>query len=344
MQFSRRFKRVTLGFLALIAVVAFVLTASWRVADSIREKRRYETERADLRPPEPILVTAELRNLQRERRFAADLRPWMRADIPAEVSGRVTEVLVEAGDVVVVGQPLVRLDDTLARIAVDQARARLEESRRLLAEAERLLKSRAISATAYEAQAAAVRLDQATLAETAERLSRHTVRASFPGSVDLRMVDLGEAVNANQPVARVVDLEKLRVEFFVSEPDLAALAPGATVPLVLEHRPDLRLEPVVQFVSPAADPGTRLFRVEAVLPNDLGLPAGLQGIVMVGSRPFPHQPFVPSAAVEFSGRESFVWKVTPSGIERGAIRVGPEIDGFYPVLEGLSAGDQVEIR
>jgi membrane fusion protein, multidrug efflux system len=344
MQFTRRTKRVLLGFLALGLVVFFVILASFRFAEVAREKRRYEMEKAELRVPEPNIVTAEVRDLQRVRRFTADLRPWIDAEVPAEVPGRVTEVFVEGGSVVDAGATLVKLDETLARLAVDQARARYEESLRLRAEAERLFKTRAISETAYQAQLSSVRLDKAALEESMERLERHTIRAPFPGIVDKRLVDVGEAVNANQPVARVVDLEKLRVEFFVTDADLAAFAVGRPVRLLLNARPDKLLEPTVDFVSPAADERTRLFRVEAVMQNENHLPGGLQGVVQSVTVPFPGLPSLPSAAVQFSGRKSLVWKVLPEGPELVEIRIGPEIDGFYPVLDGLASGDRVLIR
>lgn len=344
MIFTRRTKRVFLGFLALGLVVFFVILASLRFAEAAREKRRYETEKSELRVPEPNIVVAEIRDLERLRRFSADLRPWIDAEIPAEVSGRVTEVFVEGGSVVDQGDVLVKLDDTLARLAVDQARARYEESLRLRAEAERLFASRAISETAYQAQISNVRLDKASLEEAVERLARHSIRAPFPGIVDKRLVDVGEAVNAYQPVARVVDLQKLRVEFFVTEADLESFLPGNRVNLLLDSTPGETLRPTVDFVSPAADPRTRLFRVEAVMDNEKALPGGLQGIVQSQSRPFKGLPSLPAAAVQFSGRRSLVWKVLPEGPELVEIRTGPEIDGFYPVLEGLAPGDQILIR
>jgi len=344
MKFTRRTKRVLLGFLALGLIVFFIILASFRFAEAAREKRRYEMEKAELLLPEPNVVTAQARDLQRVRRFTADLRPWIDAEVPAEVAGRVIEILVEGGSEVQPGSVLVRLDETLARIAVDQARARYEESLRLSAEAERLFKTRAISETALQAQISSVRLDQAALAEAAERLQRHTIRAPFPGIVDQRLVDVGEAVNANQPVARVVDLERLRVEFFVTETDLPAFAVGEKIRLLLDSRPDEVLEPSVDFVSPAADPRTRLFRIEAVMTNEENLPGGLQGVVEAVSRPFAGRPALPTAAVQFSGRQSLVWKVTPGGAELTEIRIGPEIDGFYPVLSGLEEGEQVLIR
>jgi membrane fusion protein (multidrug efflux system) len=344
MIFTRRTKRVLLGFIALGLVVFFVILASFRFAEAAREKRRYEMEKVELRVPEPNIVAAEVRDLERVRRFTADLRPWIDAEVPAEVAGRVTEVFVEGGSVVEPGALLVKLDETLARLAVDQAQARYEESLRLRAEAERLFKTRAISETAYQAQMSAVRLDKAVLAEAGERLARHTIRAPFPGIVDKRMVDVGEAVNANQPVARVVDLEKLRVEFYVTAADLSSFPVNQPVRLLLDSHPHEVLNPTVDFVSPAADQRTRLFRVEAVMDNEKKLPGGLQGVVQSVTVPFRGLPSLPAAAVQFSGRQSLVWKVQPDGPELVEIRIGPELDGFYPVLEGLNAGDRVLIR
>jgi len=346
MKYSRRKKRVLLGFFALILVVAFFLLASYRFADAMREQRRYEQERMEMKPPAVNLVQVERRDAPQLRRYAAQLRPWMEAGVPAEVAGRVVEVLVEGGDEVEAGQPLIRLDETLSRIAVDQARSRYEEAVRLQAEAQRLLRTRAISETAFQSQVATVRTDQAALADATERLARHTVRAPFTGVVNERLVDLGDAVNLNEPVVRLVDLEKLRVEFYVSENDLFAFPVGKPVSLQLQSQPGRAFTPEVDFVARSADPATRLFRVEAVLPNPgQDLAGGLQGVVEAEIRRFPETPFVPAAAVRFSGRRSLVWKKDASGeAVLTDIAVGPEIEGYYPVLEGLAEGDEVFIK
>lgn len=347
MKFSRRKKRVILGFLALLFVVFFVIIGSFRFAESIREKQRYEEERAALVPPPPNFVVVENKSMPRIRRYAAQLRPWAQAGVAAEASGRVVETLVEAGDFVEEGTPLVRLDDRLASIAVDQARAQYEESVRLLEEASRLLETRAISRSAFETQSAAVSLDHANLEEARERLSRHEVRAPFSGFVDERLVDKGDAVNLNQPVVRLVDLEKLRVEFFVGERELESFEKGTRLELRLTARPGEVFYPAVDFQARSADPSTRLFRIEAVFENtEKPLPGGLQGVVEAAIEQYQNFPFVPAAAVRFEGRRSRVWKMDTDTGEGSVveIRVGPEIDGFYPVLEGLRSGDTLLIH
>jgi membrane fusion protein (multidrug efflux system) len=149
----------------------------------------------------------------------------------------------------------------------------------------------------------------------------------------------------NDPVVEMVDLKTLRVELFVSESDLSAFPPGATLPLRLVSGRAGQLEPVVRFASRSADPATRLFKVEAVLENtEHNLPGGIQGRVDAVVQEFPPGPVVPAVAVRFAGADAIVVKDTPEGPRPVKIKVGPEIDGKFPVLEGLQPGDKVYIQ
>jgi membrane fusion protein (multidrug efflux system) len=341
----KRTKRIALGVAAVALLVLAVLLASNRYISSQRERQRLETERKELKPPAPVSVEIASEPLTRMRTFTANLRPWIQADVPAEVQGRVLETFVEAGQKVKKGDPLVRLDDTRARIAHEAVLARHTEASRLLVEAERLQKSRVVSQTAYEAALAEVRVSRALLDEARDTLDRHTVRAPFSGVVNERLVDPGEAVNVNQPVARVVDLEKLRVYLHVGETDLSAFPSGKIIPVQLSSRRQGTLNAEVVFASRSADPSTRLFRIEAMLDNaDLAVPGGIQGTVETEVEVFPDGPVVPAAAVRFSGNNATVMLDGREAAVQTPVRLGPEIDGRFPVLEGLKAGDKVLIQ
>lgn len=346
MFYSRRTKRVILGFLALGLVVGFIVVGSFRFAANTREQKRYEDEQAAMKHPEPNISVIETGSRPQIRRYAAQLKPWMEANVPSEVTGRVVDVMIEAGQTVKKDQPLIRLDDRMASIEVARTKANQDETRRLLEESSRLLKTRAISDSQYQAQVALVRIADAAFAQSQETLARHVIRAPFDGIVNARLVDVGDAININQPVAEVVDLEKLRIEFFVSENDLEAFPEGKSLDLLVPSKPGYVFEPKVDFVSRSADKATRLFRVEALLPNtETSLPGGLQGIVSTEVDQFAGLPMVPAMAVRFIGKNSLVWKQLPDGsAEQISITVGPELDGVYPVLSGLNAEDRIIIR
>jgi RND family efflux transporter MFP subunit len=341
----RRTKRAVLGFLALGLVVASVLAGASRYLEAQREKRRGEVERKELLPPPPVPVVIESMPLERLRNFTAVLMPWMTAGVPAEVAGRVVSVFVEAGACVSAGDVLLQIDPTRAQILKDAAALRVSETERLLKEAERLRDVRAISITAYETALSESRIAQSAFEEARDTVERHTVKAPFDGTVNARLVDVGDAVNVNEPVVELVDLAKLRVEFFVTESDLASFPVGESLPLRISSGAGGLLEPVVRFVSRSANPATRLFKVEAVLDNStLHLPGGIQGRVSATVQEFAPGPVVPAVAVRFAGADAIVQKDTPEGPSPIKIKVGPEIDGRFPVLEGLQPGDKVFVQ
>jgi multidrug efflux pump subunit AcrA (membrane-fusion protein) len=61
---------------------------------------------------------------------------------------------------------------------------------------------------------------------------------------------------------------------------------------------------------------------------------------------YENQLFVPTACVRLEGSGATVLRVSTGegGPESVRVRVGEELDGFYPVLEGLSAGDRLLVR
>lgn len=344
---KRSTKRAALGFAGVILLVGFVFAGAVRYLESQKERQRYEEQRGSLKPPEPVAVEVGTEALKRERVFTADLEPWVEAVVPAEVSGRVVSAPIEAGERVEKGQELVRLDETRAKISLEVSQARHEEALRLVNESKKLRASRVVSQSAMEAAMAEARVTGAQMREAEDSLMRHTVQAPFGGVVMERLVDVGEAVTSMQGVARLVDLERLRVVFHVTAGDLPAFQAGRTVPIRLMGSGRETLEPVIRYVSPSAYEDTLLYRVEAELPNPDGkLPGGLQAAVRATVEVYPDGPVVPAAAVRFRGDGAVVLRDPGNGeaAEEVRVRLGPEIDGKYPVLDGLRSGDKIFIR
>jgi hypothetical protein len=55
---------------------------------------------------------------------------------------------------------------------------------------------------------------------------------------------------------------------------------------------------------------------------------------------------VPASAVRFAGRDAVVLKAPGDGGDPVPVKivVGPEVDGIFPVFEGLEEGDRILIR
>jgi HlyD family secretion protein len=189
------------------------------------------------------------------------LQPTRSVNIGSELSGTVSEVLVDVNDRVKKGQVLVRLDTAKladqvaksqaalrsAQAAVDQASAasqqakvtlgRLEEVRRLsggkLPSETELDAARATLAQAQAAEASAranVGQAEATLRTDRTNLDKASIRAPIDGVVLTRAVDPGNAVAASLQAVTLFtmaeDLTQMKLSVNVDEADVGQVKEG----------------------------------------------------------------------------------------------------------------------
>jgi len=211
------------------------------------------------------------------------------ATVSAEITGRISELLVEEGARVEEGQVLARLDDTRARIQLElllaqrnAASARPHALIAQLAEAQRVLErattlaerdigsQAAVTAarTQFEsltAQIEASRADyQAVAAQVRAQedlIDRHIVRAPFAGIVIAKNAQVGEILSpasagggfTRTGVATLVDMESLEIEVDVNEGQIGRVTPGQRVEARLDAYPDWRIPAHVEAIIPTAD-------------------------------------------------------------------------------------------
>lgn len=146
-------------------------------------------------------------------------------------AGVVEQLLVEVGDHVTRGQPLLILDSELARLAAQQAEAELavgnvalNEAERLLNEVDALSQQQLAAKTLFqqrEAQVANAKAElarlKATLTLRQEIVARHTLRAPFDGVIYQRDVDVGEWVEPTSAVLGLVSQQNKRLTIEVPQ-------------------------------------------------------------------------------------------------------------------------------
>jgi RND family efflux transporter MFP subunit len=195
--------------------------------------------------------------------------------------GLVTEVLVDVGDRVKKGQPVVRLDKVIAEHELATARAALDEGLARLADAERKrdeaakVHARALIAdTVYESavaeasiQAAAVERLRAEYERRRELLDRHTVRAPFAGIVARKMAEAGQWTQRSEALLEIVDTEVLRVDVAVPQDYFAEVRPGTPASLRFDAMPDEPIDSSVTTRVAVGDPAARTFLARIELAN-----------------------------------------------------------------------------
>jgi RND family efflux transporter MFP subunit len=278
--------------------------------------------------------------------------PVRQATLGTKLMGTVTAVLVEEGDAVVAGQPLVRIDarDLAAKSAqVAASVAEAEAVRRdALAQATRIRSLHADSAatraqldaveTGLSRADAGVRAARAAAGELGAVRSYATIRAPFAGIVTRRFVDPGAFAAPGAPLVSVQDATTLRVSASAAPDVVGGLRRGRPIAAAVEGQP---VTATVEGVVPAAS--GHLYTVNALVPNParamlagsaatLALPLGIRRALVV-----------PAAAVTREGDLAGVTLRTADGDERRWVRLGRVVGGAVEVNAGLRAGDRVVV-
>ena len=178
--------------------------------------------------------------------------------------------------------------------------------------------------------------------------SEVTVPSPSSGTVTSRTVNSGEVIEANKELMRVTDLSTVWVVGQVYEKDLATVRVGSGSNVTSDAYPGRVFRGRVSYVDPKIDPATRTAQVRIELANPaqifkigmyVNVAFGAQGIAIT-------TPVVPKDAVQAIVNQQFVFVATekPNEFALRPIRLGPESNGVYPVLEGLSAGERVVVE
>ncbi len=100
-----------------------------------------------------------------------------------------------------------------------------------------------------------------------KKLSDAVIRAPIAGSVSERLVQTGEFIRENTPVATIVKMSPLKLKTAIQEKNASLIKPGQAVEFDVEAFHDRKFQGKIAYVSPSVDQATRTFAVEAIVDN-----------------------------------------------------------------------------
>ncbi len=304
------------------------------------------------------LLTVQTNALASGPVITGSIQPERKADLRAEVSAVVLQVLKENGDVVKRGDVLVRLDETAIRdsmmSAEQAARASsqaLDQSERQLARMKTLRESGMTSAQAMDD--AEVRRNNASsdlaaaktrVAQARQQLQRTLVRAPFDGVVSERKVSAGDTASVGKELLKVIDPTSMRFEGRVSADRITAVKIGQPVSFRINGYAGQEFRGTVKRVDPAANDITRQVEVLVAFDAKSGQPrvSGLYGEGRIEAETTPAL-MLPEGALVKAGDKAYTWRLKDRTLSKVDLQIGTRDprSGNYEVRAGLAAGDTV---
>ncbi|MCC5855339.1 MAG: efflux RND transporter periplasmic adaptor subunit [Idiomarina sp.] len=346
-------KRVMTLVGALVgAFVGLIVVFAWLAGAFVEKVSPVEQQRSGAVPESTAqVIQAEIPEL---RYFSGTVQARQQAAIAARITAQIAEVLVEAGDRVEQGDLLLRLDsaDLSSRVrqqeqALAGAQARANEARNTYQRTEALVAQGLLpSASMDEATAqrdmaeAELNRARAALSEAQTSESFSVISAPFAGVVSRRNAFSGDTATPGMVLLTMYQPSSLRLEAAISESAMARIAIGDVLRVKLDSH-EQEYDAVVTEVEPAADAGTRSYRVRMNLETERAMLPGMYGRVTVsmGQR---EAILVPVSAITQLGQLDYVYVTTEHGPERRLVRLGQEVEyngqRWVEVVSGVTVG------
>jgi membrane fusion protein (multidrug efflux system) len=306
--------------------------------------------------PEDIYAVTS-RDLASGPSITGSVQPERRADLRAEVSAVVLNVLKENGDAVRRGDLLVRLDDTAIRDALSSAEASARAAEQAFDQAQRqfermkTLRASGMAST-QQLEDAEIRRNTAQsdreaaksrMVQARQQLQRTEARAPFDGIVSDRKASAGDTAQIGQELLKVIDPRSLRFEGLVSADRIGSVKAGQTVVFRVSGYGGQEFSGKVRRVNPAANATTRQIEVlvdfaDARQPKLAGLYA--EGYVETEKSAALA---VPDTVLVRAGDKASVWRLGNGVLQKADVAIGDRDprSGEFVIRSGLAAGDRV---
>jgi RND family efflux transporter MFP subunit len=290
-----------------------------------------------------------------ERGFTGIVGARVQSNLGFRVAGKIVERLVNAGERVEAGQPLMRIDVTDLHLAVTAKRNAVAAARASVVQTEadeqryaKLVSDGWTSRQRYEQAKAASDTAKAQLAaaeadaRVAENEANYAVlTADADGTVVETLGEPGQVVSAGQTVVRLAKAGPR--EAVVALPETIRPAIGSLAEASVYGSADRRYSAHLRQLSDAADAQTRTYEARYVLDGEAATaPLGATVTIRLANQATDPEVQVPLGALLDDGRMTGVWVLdsATSTVRFRSVKL-LRVTGEAAMVSGLSAGDAV---
>lgn len=287
--------------------------------------------------------------------------------IGASVTGRVTEVLAEVGDIVVRGQTLAHVSSpelTTAQLAFLRAAANQSLAERAVDRARQLIQADVIGSAELQRRETELSISKAELRAAEDQLqlmgmpsaavdklksqgSLHTqanVTARLPGVVLERKVSQGQVVQPGDQLFTVAELSNVWVVGALPEQAARTVQRGQKVDIIVPAL-EQQLTGQVVFVSDTIQPETRTVAIRTQLDNpNRELKPQMLATLRIAAAPTRLAVLPEAAVVRENDCDHVFVQTAPNTYRLTPVTLGATVNKQRPVLKGVEEGDTVVVQ
>ena len=256
--------------------------------------------------------------------------------INAKMPGTADHINIKTGDKVGAGQVVATLDDAVLRQGLAELEQQLSFANDLYEKQKALWDQKLGTEVQFlSAKNNKESLDK-RIATTKEQWQMSKVTAPISGIIDEVMIKPGQTIAPGMPIARLVNLSKLKISAEVPESFAGKIKSGNAIKIFF---PDIEKEfdSKITYVSPVINTVNRTFKVEAALPSNMsGILPNMIAVIKIIDYTNPKAVVIPINLLQKDSGGDYVMAADSTDHGFKATKKPITIGKFY--------NDQVEIK
>ena len=271
-------------------------------------------------------------------------KPWVSLEVVSEIRGKIVNKKVIEGRHVSKGDILAVIDNSDYQNSYDSAFASYETALSTQNRLKALVKKNFVTQSQLDDAVAHVKTSKAALDNAKLNLSRCTIISPMQGIVDRVHIENGTFLNSGDPVARILQIDKLKIEVGIPESDVDAVRKLKSFDITIDALDGKIYTGKYHYLHKTTNSMARLYNLEIKVGNTDGqiLP-GMFVRVKIIKQQDPKGLAVPMYSLVTLNKNIGVY-VESNGIARfRPVRAG-FLDGWRTqVPEGLEPGEKIVV-
>lgn len=320
--------------------------------------------------PEPVVYkefTTKMGDVSKTTLITGKIEPRNEVNVKPQISGIITDIYKEAGDVVKAGEVIakVKVIPDMSQLSSAESRVRLAEINAKQAQVDydrdkvlfdkHLITAESfdkVSQTLHQAQEEvkaatdALEVVRDGVSKSNASASSTLIRSTISGVILDIPVKVGNTVilsntfNDGTTIATLANMKDLIFRGNIDETEVGQLSIGVPMKITIGALQDVKLNASLEYISPKAveNNGANQFEIKAAIDvkGAKSLRSGYSANAEIVLQTAKNVLTIPESAVEFSGDSTFVYLVKGKGEQKTYER--------HPVTIGISDGVNIEIK
>ncbi|WP_161888702.1 efflux RND transporter periplasmic adaptor subunit [Pontibacter russatus] len=262
-------------------------------------------------------------------------------ELRSEISGRITSINFEEGSQVKEGQLLMTINAAEMQAQLQKLESNQSLYKDMEARQRTLLEKEYISEQEYDQVSNQLATATADIQALKATMAKAYIRAPFDGIIGLRQVSEGSYVTASTPIARIVDVSPVKIDFAIPGRYSQMVREGETITFTTEGSA-AEYTAKIYAIQPNIDPVTRTLQIRALFENrNNEVKPGAFVSINLPLREVEEAILIPTESIipEATGHKVFLVKDGKAAPQM--VKIGQRSETMIQILEGIAPGDTI---